>query len=138
MLKFKQKLSKVMIKRENTMEMPAIPQPTFYIFKCEQSSPPGMPKPSCVTNESRDLFNHMAQAMMQKGLMGPVQVIRTSCLGRCQMGPVMLIEPGHNMYCQLSKEKIDRIVEEHIIGGNPVQEFLIPEQFWGEPINLEQ
>ncbi|MDQ7041902.1 MAG: (2Fe-2S) ferredoxin domain-containing protein, partial [Sulfurimonas sp.] len=25
-----------------------IPQPTFYIFKCEQSAPPGMPKPSCV------------------------------------------------------------------------------------------
>jgi (2Fe-2S) ferredoxin len=40
------------------------------------------------------------------------------------------------MYCKLSKEKIDRIVQEHIIGGNPVQEFIIPEQFWGEPINL--
>jgi len=104
------------------MEMPAIPQPTFYIFKCEQSSPPGMPKPSCVTEQSRDLFNHLAQSMMQKGL----------------MGPVMLIEPGHHMYCQLSKEKIDRIVEEHIIGGNPVQEFIIPEQFWGEPVNLAQ
>ena len=79
------------------MEMPAIPQPTFYIFKCEQSSPPGMPKPSCVREQSRDLFNHMAQTMMQKGLMGPVQAIRTSCLGRCQMGPVMLIEPGPNI-----------------------------------------
>jgi (2Fe-2S) ferredoxin len=120
------------------MEMPAIPQPTFYMFKCEQSSPQGMPKPSCVNEQTRDLFGHLSQSMMQKGLMGPVQVIRTSCLGRCQMGPVMLIEPGHHMYCQLSKEKIDRIVEEHIIGGNPVQEFLIPDQFWGEPINLEQ
>lgn len=118
------------------MQMPAIPQPTFYMFKCEQSSPPGMPKPSCVTEQSRDLYNHLAQTMMQKGLMGPVQAIRTSCLGRCQMGPVMLIEPGHHMYCQLSKEKVDRIIEEHIIGGNPVEEFLISEQFWGEPISL--
>lgn len=120
------------------MEMPAIPQPTFYMFKCEQSSPPGMPKPSCVTDQSRDLFNHLAQTMMQKGLMGPVQAIRTSCLGRCQMGPVMLIEPGHHMYCQLSKEKIDRIIEEHIIKGDPVQEYIIPEQFWGEPVNLSK
>ncbi|QDF28116.1 (2Fe-2S) ferredoxin domain-containing protein [Halarcobacter anaerophilus] len=118
------------------MEMPAIPQPTFYIFKCEQSAPPGMPKPSCVTEQSRDLFNYLAQTMMQKGLMGPVQAIRTSCLGRCQMGPVMLVEPGHHMYCQLSKEKIDKIIEEHIIGGTPVQEYLIPEQFWGAPISL--
>jgi len=118
------------------MEMPAIPQPTFYIFKCEQSAPPGMPKPSCVTDESRDLFNYMTQKMMENGIMGPVQPIRTSCLGRCQMGPVLLVEPGHTMYCKLSKEKIDRIVQEHIIGGTPVQEFIIPEQFWGEPINL--
>ena len=97
-----------------------------------------MPKPSCVSEQTKDLFNYLAQNMMQKGLMGPVQVIRTSCLGRCQMGPVMLIEPGHHMYCQLSKEKIDKIVEEHIIGGSPVAEYLIPEQFWGEAINLVQ
>jgi len=119
------------------MEMPSIPQPTFYIFKCEQASPPGMPKPSCVNENTRDLFNHVAQSLMKKGLMGPVQVVRTSCLGRCQMGPVMLVEPGHHMYCQLSKEKIDKIIEEHIIGGNPVEEYLIPQQFWGEPVKLE-
>lgn len=120
------------------MERSAFPQPTFYMFKCEHSSPTGMHKPSCVNEQTRDLFNHTTQTMMQKGLLGPVQVIRTSCLGRCQMGPLMLVEPGHYMYCQLSKEKIDKIVEEHIVGGNPVAEFLIPEQFWGVPINLAQ
>jgi (2Fe-2S) ferredoxin len=118
------------------MEMPTIPQPTFYIFKCEQSSPPGMPKPSCVSEQTRDLFNHISQRLMEKGLMGPVQPIRTSCLGRCQMGPVMLMEPGHHMYVQLTKEKIDRIIDEHIIGGRPVEEYLISEQFWGEPQKL--
>ncbi len=115
------------------MEMPAIPQPTFYVFKCEQSAPPGMPKPSCVTPDTQDLFNHLASSMMQKGLMGPVQPIRTSCLGRCQLGPVMMVEPGHHLYVQLTKEKIDKIVDEHILGGNPVQEYLVPEQFWGDP-----
>ena len=53
------------------------------------------------------------------------------------MGPVMLIEPGYYMYCQLSKEKIDKIVEEHILSGNHVAEYLIPEQYWGEAIKLE-
>jgi (2Fe-2S) ferredoxin len=97
-----------------------------------------MPKPSCVNQNTADLFNHLAMSMMQKGLMGPVQPIRTSCLGRCQMGPVMLIEPGHHMYVQLTKEKIDKIVEQHIIGGEPVLEYLIPEQFWGEPLSLKK
>ena len=42
------------------MNAPQVPQPTFYIFKCEQSAPPGMPKPSCVRPDTQDLFNHMA------------------------------------------------------------------------------
>ena len=119
------------------MNMPQIPQPTFYIFKCEQSAPPGMPKPSCVRPDTQDLFNHLAMSLMQKGIMGPVQPIRTSCLGRCQFGPVMLVEPGHFMYAGLTKEKIDKIVEQHIIGGAPVSEYLIDEQVWGPAADLK-
>jgi len=117
------------------MQMPTIPQPTYQIFKCEQSSPPGMPKPSCVNDDTKGLFNYIGQSLMQKGLMGPVQLIRTSCLGRCQQGPVMLVV-GQNerfMYVGLTEDKISQIIDEHIIGGKPVEEYLIPDQFWGEP-----
>ncbi len=111
-----------------------IPQPAFYIFKCEQSSPPGMPKPSCVNDNTKDLFQHLGQTLMQKGLIATVQPVRTACLNRCQQGPVMLVEPGHHMYVQLDKEKITRIIDEHIIGGQPVQEYLISPDFWDEAI----
>ncbi len=112
-----------------------IPQPAFYIFKCEQSSPPGMPKPSCVTPETQDLFQHLATKLMQSGVMGTVQPIRTSCLNRCTSGPVMLVEPGHIMYAALTKEKIDRIIDEHIIGGNVVEEYVIEAEQWDDPIS---
>ena len=112
-----------------------IPQPAFYIFKCEQSAPPGMPKPSCVTPETQDLFQHLANKLMQEGIMGTVQPIRTSCMNRCTSGPVMLIEPGHIMYVRLTKEKIDRIVSEHLIGGKVVEEFVIDAQEWDEAIS---
>ncbi|WP_457592852.1 (2Fe-2S) ferredoxin domain-containing protein [Hydrogenimonas sp.] len=115
-----------------------IPQPAFYIFKCEQSSPPGMPKPSCVTNENRDLFQHLAQRLMEKGIIGTVQPVRTGCLNRCSYGPVMLVEPGHVMYAALTKEKIDRIIDEHIIGGKVVEEFVIEPEAWDDPITPEQ
>ena len=117
---------------------PSIPQPAFYIFKCQQSAPPGMPKPSCVkadNPESQQLFQHLAQSLMQKGIIGTVTPIQTGCLNRCQQGPVMLVEPGHTMYVGLTKEKIDRIIDEHIIGGNVVSEFVIPDEVWGDPIS---
>jgi len=118
--------------------MQGIPQPAFYVFKCQQSAPPGMPKPSCVKQgdqESQELFGYLAQKLMTKGIMGTVQPIQTSCLGRCQQGPVMLVEPGHTMYVGLNKEKIDRIIDEHLIGGKVVQEYVIPDEFWAEPID---
>ena len=119
------------------MMQAGMPQPAYYIFKCQQSAPPGMPKPSCVSQndpESQQLFQHLAQQLMMKGIIGTVQPVQTGCLGRCQQGPVMLVEPGHTMYVNLTKEKIDRIIEEHILGGKVVEEYVIPEEFWGEPV----
>ena len=111
-----------------------IPQPAFYIFKCEQSAPPGMPKPSCVTQNTQDLFNYLAQSLMRKGIIGTVQPIMTSCMNRCGAGPIMLVEPGHVMYAGLTKERIDTIIERHIIGGEVVQEYVIADELWDAPI----
>jgi len=112
-----------------------IPQPAFYIMKCEQSAPPGMPKPSCVTPATQDLFQHLASKLMTEGIMGTVQPIRTSCMNRCSAGPIMLVEPGHTMYAGLTKEKIDRIITEHIVGGNVVQEYVIDQEMWDTAIS---
>jgi (2Fe-2S) ferredoxin len=112
-----------------------LPQPAFYIFKCEQSAPPGMPKPSCVNPQTQDLFQHLAQSLMQKGIIGTVQPIRTGCMNRCNVGPIMLVEPGHTMYASLDKAKIDRIIEEHILGGNVVEEYVIAEELWDSAIS---
>ena len=46
----------------------------------------------------------------------------------------MLVEPGHFMYLSLSTEKMNEIMNEHILGGNPVERYLIPSQFWGEKL----
>ena len=115
-----------------------IPQPSFYIFKCEQSAPPGMPKPSCVNQNTRELFGYMANKLMTLGITTTVTPVRTACLNRCQLGPVMLVEPGHYMYVGLTKEKIDKIIEEHILNENPVEEFLIPSEFWDNPISAKE
>ena len=114
-----------------------IPQPAFYIFKCEQSAPPGMPKPSCVRQDTQGLFQYAAQKLMQEGVMMTAPIIRTSCMNRCQQGPLMLVEPGHTMYVGLTEEKIDRIISEHIIGGNVVEEYVINSEFWDEAISPE-
>jgi (2Fe-2S) ferredoxin len=96
-----------------------------------------MPKPSCVSQnnpESQQLMQHLSQQLMMKGIIATATPIQTSCLNRCQQGPVILVEPGHTMYVELTKDKIDRIIDEHIICGNVVNEYVIDDSAWGEPI----
>ena len=38
----------------------------------------------------------------------------------------------------LPKEKIDKIIKEHIIGGSVVEEFVIPKEMWADAISPEQ
>jgi len=114
-----------------------MPQPAFYMFMCSVERPPQFPKPSCINAATRDLFQYAAQKLMEKGVMNTVQPVQTGCLNRCAQGPVMLVEPGHHMYAGLNKEKIDRIIDEHILGGNAVEDLLIPSEMWGDAISPE-
>lgn len=75
---------------------------------------------------------------MQKGIIGTVLPVATGCLGRCSFGPVMMVEPGHYMYVRLTKEKIDKIIDEHIIGGKVVEEYLIEKDAWDSPISPQE
>lgn len=114
------------------------PQPAFYLFMCQVERPEGFPKGSCIKPQTRDIFNYLTEKLMREGVMSTVTPVQNGCLGRCQLGPVMLVEPGHTMYVGLNKEKIDRIIAEHIVGGNVVQEYVIASEYWDKPMTPEQ
>ncbi len=56
----------------------------------------------------------------------------TGCLGVCQKGPIMVVYPDGIWYHSVDEAKLERIYREHIVGGEPVQEFtfhqLYPDQ----------
>ena len=109
------------------------PRPKYTIYMCQVKRPPNFPKPSCVREGREDLLPYTQEKVMANDMMTEVAVIPTGCLNRCQFGPVMTVEPGSFMYVDLTKEKIDEIFEKHIKNGEPVKEYLIPEEFWAEP-----
>jgi NADP-reducing hydrogenase subunit HndB len=57
-----------------------------------------------------------------------VQVGQTGCIGICQYEPVVeVFAPGKEKvtYVKMSPEKVGRIVQDHLVGGNIVQEYTI-------------
>jgi (2Fe-2S) ferredoxin len=54
-------------------------------------------------------------------------VLRTKadCLRVCAGGPVLLIWPEGVIYGGVTAERIERIVQEHVIGGRPVEAWVL-------------
>jgi len=54
-------------------------------------------------------------------------VLRTKadCLRLCAGGPILLIWPEGTMYGGVSPERIELILREHVIGGKPIEAWIL-------------
>lgn len=57
---------------------------------------------------------------------GPKAVYRTKvqCLRICKGGPILLVYPEGYWYCGMTQERIDRFIDEQIIAGKPIEEWI--------------
>ena len=64
---------------------------------------------------------------------GPVLRTKVDCLRICEQGPIAVVYPDGVWYRSVSIEVIDRIVDEHLIGGKPVAEHVFAGSRRGQP-----
>lgn len=58
---------------------------------------------------------------------GKVRVSSSGCMGRCKLGPVLVIYPEQIWYSYASTDDIDEIIHSHIIRGLPVKRLILSE-----------
>jgi (2Fe-2S) ferredoxin len=56
---------------------------------------------------------------------GVVLRTKADCLRVCAGGPILLIWPEGITYGGVSPDRIDRIVQEHVIGGTPIEAWIL-------------
>jgi len=67
----------------------------------------------------------------QRQFWGRFAVSSSGCLGTCGTGPSVVVYPDGVMYCGVKKEDVAAIIEEHLLGGNPVERLKVPAEVWG-------
>jgi NADH:ubiquinone oxidoreductase subunit F (NADH-binding)/(2Fe-2S) ferredoxin/NAD-dependent dihydropyrimidine dehydrogenase PreA subunit len=74
----------------------------------------------CHATGSIAVIERLRAEVVQKGLQDKVRVIETGCNGFCAMGPIMVVHPGDIFYQKLTVDDVPVIIDEHIVGGKPV------------------
>ena len=88
----------------------------------------------CTSSGSPKLIAKLEEEFAAKGLTDKIQIVKTGCFGLCERGPIMIVYPEGSFYSRVELDEIPRIVDEHLIGGNPVKEFLYEETVDGDNI----
>lgn len=76
---------------------------------------------------ARPVLNTFVDEIAKRDVKG-VSVQQTGCIGMCQYEPIVEVtEPGKEKvtYVKMTPEKAVRVVNDHIVNGNPVAEFTV-------------
>lgn len=87
----------------------------------------------CTLNgEGEVLYQELKEKLKASGLdQGELRVHRSrvTCFGTCKSGPLLCVQPDGVWYYDISSEKLDRIIAEHLFKGKPVTEYIYHHQF---------
>ncbi len=105
-------------------------RPEKHVLLCTHSRAADDPKGSCQAHGANPLVEAFSKEFGERGLWGRIKFNTTSCMGACEHGPIVLVYPEGVMYGGVQVSDVNKIIDEHLLGGTPVDALKVPRDVW--------
>lgn len=80
--------------------------------------------PRCAPQVSEEVYKTLKARLKELGVdQKSVRRSQSQCFGICQGGPILVVYPESTWYHHVSHEKLERIIQEHLLEGKAIPEW---------------
>ena len=96
-----------------------------HVFCCTNRRDASDKRGCCAAKDGEALRDYMKEQVKKAGIR-KTRINNAGCLDRCELGPCMVVYPEGVWYSCKTKDDIDEVIREHLVGGKVVERLKLP------------